>query len=52
MLLNLGVCKQFTGGTQNYKSNSKGDYIGRIFDLRAHKGVQFLFGGTYGGDNF
>ncbi len=42
----LRTPKQFTGGTQNYKSNSKENYMDRIFDLGVCKEVYFLFRGA------
>jgi len=37
----LGVREKLTGGTPNFKNNSKQVYLGRIIDLGVRKGVQF-----------
>ncbi len=54
----LGVREKLTGGTQNFKNQSKQVHLGRIFELGVReggtiliwgyvKGVQFWFGGIF-----
>ncbi len=41
----LGVPEKLTGGTQNFKNHSKGERLGRIFDLGVCQGDTILIWG-------
>ncbi len=47
----LGVREKLTGGTPNFKNNSKQVYLGRIIDLGVRKGGTILIWGYTEGYN-